>query len=89
MVTLPFHPALGPIVVIVIEKTKPHFRSLAAEVLAEAGFTVVEAAHADDALSVMKSRVVDVLFTDVQMLDRWMVSNWRATCGVTGLGSRC
>jgi CheY-like chemotaxis protein len=41
-------------------------RMLAAEVLAEAGFTVVEAAHADDA-PIMKSRAVDVLFTDVQM----------------------
>ena len=42
-------------------------RTLAAEVLAKAGFTVVEAAHADDALAIMKSRAVDMLFADVQM----------------------
>ena len=41
--------------------------SVAGKVLAEAGYTVVEAARADDALAIMKSRSVDLLFTDVQM----------------------
>ena len=63
MITLPFRPALGPIVV----EDEAALRTLAAEVLAEAGFTVVEAAHADDALAIMKSRAVDMLFADVQM----------------------
>ena len=66
MITLPFRPALGPIVVVVTED-EAAIRTLAAEVLAEAGFTVVEAAHADDALAIMESRAVNVLFTDVQM----------------------
>ena len=66
MITLPFRPTPGPIVVIVAED-EAALRTLAGEVLAEAGFTVVEAAHADDALAIMKSRAVDVLFTDVQM----------------------
>jgi hypothetical protein len=45
MITLPFRPALGPIVVVVTED-EAAIRTLADEVLAEAGFTVVEAAHA-------------------------------------------
>jgi two-component system, response regulator PdtaR len=66
MITLPLRPSLGPIVVIVTED-EALLRTFATEVLVEAGFTVVEAAHADDALAIMKSRAVDVLFTDVQM----------------------
>ena len=40
----------------------------AADTLADAGFAVVEASHADNALSVLESRGdVDVLMTDVDM----------------------
>ena len=40
----------------------------AADTLADAGFEVVEASHADNALSVLESRAdVDVLMTDVDM----------------------
>ena len=55
MITPPFHPAPGPIVVNVTED-EATLRTLATEVLAKAGFAVVEAAHADDALAIMKSR---------------------------------
>jgi CheY-like chemotaxis protein len=88
MITLPFRPALGPIVVIVTED-EAAIRTLAAEILAEAGFTVVEAAHADDALAIMESRVVNVLFADVQMpgsmdgleLARYVRRHWpRSRC---------
>ena len=60
------HPGPDPIVIIVTEDESA-LRMLATEVLAEAGYTVVEAARADDALAIIKSRPVDLLFTDVQM----------------------
>jgi CheY-like chemotaxis protein len=62
----PSHPGPDPIVIIVTEDESA-LRMLATEVLAEAGYTVVEAARADDALAIIKSRLVDLLFTDVQM----------------------
>ena len=66
MITPSSHPGLDPIVIIVTEDESA-LRLLATEVLAEAGYTVVEAARADDALAIIKSRPVDLLFTDVQM----------------------
>src|SRR5271166_962486 len=66
MFTPSSQPGPGPIVIIVTEDESA-LRMLATEVLTEAGYTVVEAARADDALAIMKSRAVDVLFTDVQM----------------------
>ena len=66
MIMPPSHPGPGPIVIIVAEDESAR-RMLAAEVLTEAGYTVVEAARADDALAIIKSRAVDLLFTDVQM----------------------
>jgi two-component system, response regulator PdtaR len=66
MIIPPSGPGPDPIVIIVTEDESA-LRMLATEVLAEAGYTVVEAARADDALAIMKSRSVDLLFTDVQM----------------------
>lgn len=66
MIIPPSNPGPNPIVIIVTEDESA-LRMLATEVLAEAGYTVVEAARADDALAIMKSRSVDLLFTDVQM----------------------
>ncbi|MGC1561502.1 MAG: response regulator [Bradyrhizobium sp.] len=66
MITPSSHPGLDSIVIVVTEDEST-LRLLATEVLAEAGYTVVEAARADDALAIIKSRPVDLLFTDVQM----------------------
>jgi two-component system, response regulator PdtaR len=66
MIIPPTDPGPDPIVIIVTEDESA-LRMLATEVLAEAGYTVVEAARADDALAIIKSRPIDLLFTDVQM----------------------
>ena len=54
--------------VVLLVEDEELLRALAAWRLEEAGFEVVQAANAAEALQVMKSRAdVDVLFTDVQM----------------------
>jgi CheY-like chemotaxis protein len=53
--------------VVIVTEDEPLIRTFAADILTDAGFTVVEASHADDALTILNSRAVDVLFTDVQM----------------------
>jgi two-component system, response regulator PdtaR len=54
--------------VVLLVEDEELLRALAAWRLEEAGFEVVQAANAAEALQVMKSRPdVDVLFTDVQM----------------------
>jgi len=55
--------------VVVVAEDDAQIRMLAADALVEAGFEVVEAEHADDALAILQSwgTAVDVLFTDVQM----------------------
>jgi len=55
-------------VVIVAEDETP-IRSLAVEILSDAGFEVIEASHAEEALSALRSYTgtIHVLFTDIQM----------------------
>ena len=55
--------------VVVIAEDEMLVRTMAAEVLIEAGFEVIEAAHAAEALDVLHSRgaAIQVLFTDIQM----------------------
>ena len=54
---------------IIVAEDEPLVRMLAAEVLAEAGFRVIEAAHADEALAHLGDYdgQVHLLFTDVHM----------------------
>jgi CheY-like chemotaxis protein len=55
-----------PLVLVV--EDEPFVRMIAAEGLEDAGFAVIEAATADDALKILNSRDdVGVLFTDVNM----------------------
>jgi CheY-like chemotaxis protein len=57
---------LHPLVLVV--EDEPFVRMIAAEGLEDAGFDVIEAASADDALKVLNARPdVGVLFTDVNM----------------------
>jgi two-component system, response regulator PdtaR len=55
--------------VVVLVEDEPMIRVTAAEALADAGFDVVEARHAGEAIAALQSRANDVhaLFTDVQM----------------------
>lgn len=56
-----------PLVVLLVED-EPLVRMLGVDVLEDAGFTVVEAANAAEALKALESRTdVRVLFTDVNM----------------------
>lgn len=58
---------LWPIYILVVEDD-PLIRVLLADMLREAGFTVAEAASADEALSYCHAHQnVDLVFTDVQM----------------------
>lgn len=54
---------------VVVAEDEVLTRMLAAEVLSEAGYDVIEAAHADQALAILKSHGGDVhlLFTDIHM----------------------
>jgi two-component system, response regulator PdtaR len=60
-------------------------RVIAVEALLDAGFVVLEAAHADDALALLQSRATDIhaLFTDVQMpgdMDGVMLAHETSRC---------
>jgi two-component system, response regulator PdtaR len=59
---------VGPYVVLVVED-EFFVRMVAVEALTEAGFTILEAERAADAMAVLHSRASDIhaLFTDVQM----------------------
>lgn len=58
---------LWPIYVLVVEDD-PLIRALLADMLREAGFTVAEAASADEALNYCRAHQnVDLVFTDIQM----------------------
>ena len=53
---------------VLVVDDEPLIRVLASETLEEAGFEVVEAADADEALAVLRSRPeVGLLFTDINM----------------------
>ena len=61
------NPASRPTVVLLVED-EPLVRMLGVDVLEDAGFTVVEAANASEALRALETRTdVRVLFTDVNM----------------------
>jgi CheY-like chemotaxis protein len=54
--------------VILLVEDEVLIRMLAAEILSEAGFTVIESASADEALTILQARSdVQLLFTDVNM----------------------
>ena len=55
--------------VVLIAEDEPLIRMVACETLVDAGFSVIEAEHADAALAALHDAAtrVDVLFTDVQM----------------------
>ena len=54
-------------VILLVDDEVP-IRMLAAEILSEAGFTVIESASADEALTILQARSdVQLLFTDVNM----------------------
>ena len=60
-------------------------RMVAVEALLDAGFVVLEAAHAGDALALLQSRATDIhaLFTDVQMpgdMDGVMLAHETSRC---------
>jgi DNA-binding response OmpR family regulator len=54
---------------VVVAEDEFLLRMMVVDVLTEAGFVVVEAAHADEALTVLRSRpgAIHLLFTDIQM----------------------
>src|SRR5579859_2549366 len=61
------HPDLGPPKVLVVED-EMLLRMRAVDIVADAGFTPIEAVNADEALAILESRSdVDLLFTDIQM----------------------
>ncbi len=59
----------GPAFVVLVAEDEPLIRSVAIEALTDAGFVVVEARHAEDALGILAAQNdgVHVLFTDVHM----------------------
>ena len=54
---------------IIVAEDEPLTRMLTAELLEDAGYEVMEAAHADEALAILKSQAgrVRLLFTDIHM----------------------
>jgi CheY-like chemotaxis protein len=55
--------------IVVVAEDETLIRMLAVDVLIDAGFAVIEAGHADDALAILNSQATDihVLFTDIHM----------------------
>ena len=67
--------------VILLVEDEVLVRMLAADVLSEAGFTVLESTNAQEALTLLEARPdVQVLFTDVNIRARWTVLAWRRPC---------
>ena len=62
--------------VVVVAEDELLIRMAVAESLAEAGFVVLEAEHAEKALAILslEAHDVHVLFTDVRMPGRWTAS---------------
>jgi CheY-like chemotaxis protein len=60
--------ALKPKVIVVAED-EALIRMVAVEALTEAGFDVIEAQHAEDALGILQAKAdeIDLLFTDIHM----------------------
>ncbi|MBA1154687.1 response regulator [Microvirga mediterraneensis] len=57
-----------PLGVILLVEDEPLVRLVAAEILMEAQFRVIEAADAEEALTVLKAEIgIDVVFSDVEM----------------------
>jgi two-component system, response regulator PdtaR len=60
------YPARRPVVLIVEDELL--IRLHAAQIIEEAGFDVVEASNADEAIAILEERPdISVLFTDIQM----------------------
>jgi CheY-like chemotaxis protein len=58
---------MSKLVVLIVED-EPLLRMDAADFIAEAGFEVIEAAHADEAIAILKARRdIAVVFTDIEM----------------------
>ena len=54
--------------IVLIVEDEPFLRIQAADIAADAGFVVLEAANADEAIAILESRAdVRVVFTDIQM----------------------
>jgi CheY-like chemotaxis protein len=54
--------------VVLVVEDEPILRMVAAEMIAEAGFDVVEAADADEAIALLEARTdIHVVFTDIQI----------------------
>ncbi len=67
MVPVPAYGAETPVRILIVDD-EALIRLLAADALRDAGFTVIEASHAEEALSYIASgAAVDLVFTDVQM----------------------
>ena len=60
---------LVPAVVVLVAEDDVLIRMMVVDALTDAGFTVIEAVHADDALSILiaQAKAVHALFTDIQM----------------------
>jgi CheY-like chemotaxis protein len=57
---------LGPVILIV--EDEPLLRMESAEVIGNAGFEVIQAANADEAIAILSARSdIQVVFTDIQM----------------------
>ncbi|KRE13883.1 hypothetical protein ASE63_17905 [Bosea sp. Root381] len=57
-----------PKLVVLVVEDEPLLRMDAIDFIEEAGFEALEAAHADDAIAILKSRQdVAVVFTDIEM----------------------
>ena len=57
-----------PKLIVLVVEDEPLLRMDAVDFLQEAGFDTVEAAHADEAIAIMKSRHdIAIVFTDIEM----------------------
>lgn len=68
--------------VILIAEDEEVLRMILTDFLGDAGFVVVEAANAADALAVLDSKLVDLVFTDIQMpgvMDGIALAAWLLT----------
>ena len=65
----PVSPSLSAPFVVIVAEDEPLIRMMISEVLEEAGFEVVEAKHAAEALAILRVRApeIRILFTDIHM----------------------
>jgi CheY-like chemotaxis protein len=70
---------------VLIVEDEPFLRFYAADIALEAGFDVLEAGSAEEAIAILEARAdVRIVFTDIRCRGPWTVSSWPTPSATAG-----